>query len=99
MSISRILSFRFPKCFIIYLRFRSHEIFSTQPLGIGRAALNCRYTWAFNPQGLPDMFVAKHAVRSYRTFSPFPLRHPAGRSVAVVIFCGTFSAFFNEATR
>ena len=45
---------------------------ATYPPDIGRATLNCRYTWSCNPQGVLPANIAATAVGSYPTFSPLP---------------------------
>ena len=57
---------------IIYLRLWSPTASSNLPPDIGRATLNCRYTWSCNPQGVRPVNIAATAVGSYPTFSPLP---------------------------
>lgn len=94
-AISRVLS-PFTGVSIIYLRPQSPAASSNLPLDIGRATLNCRYTWSCNPQGVRPECVTTSAVGSYPTFSPLPctrrffsvtLLHPHGR--LPVRKCGT----------
>ena len=54
---------------------------SDLPPGNGRAILECRYTWSFNPQDERHGMLPSRPVSSYLTFSPFP------RFPAEVIFC------------
>ena len=91
-AISRVLS-PFTGVSIIYLRPQSPAASSNLPLDIGRATLNCRYTWSCNPQGVQPDDIAASAVGSYPAFSPLPadgtgrgrrlfsvtLLHPHGR--------------------
>ena len=60
---------------VIYLRRCSHTASSNLPPDIGRATLNCRYTWSCNPQGVLPDDIAAAAVGSYPTFSPLPRRY------------------------
>ena len=57
---------------VIYLLRRSLAVSSNLPPDIGRAALNCRYTWSCNPRGAQPRSIATLAVGSYPTFSPLP---------------------------
>ena len=62
MPVSRIL-YSPARTSIIYLRYRLLSTCSTQPSDvsprrIGRADLNHRFTWAYNPQGLPEGYVS-----------------------------------------
>ena len=86
-AISRVLS-PFTGVSIIYLRPQSPAASSNLPLDIGRATLNCRYTWSCNPQGVQPDDIAASAVGSYPAFSPLllsqrlfsvTLLHPHGR--------------------
>ncbi len=62
---------------IIYLQLRSLAASSNLPLDIGRATLNCRYTWSCNPRGVRPRSIATLAVGSYPAFSPLPPRREA----------------------
>ena len=57
---------------VIYLLRRSLAVSSNLPPDIGRATLNCRYTWSCNPRGVLPRSIATLAVGSYPTFSPLP---------------------------
>ena len=57
---------------IIYLLRRSLAVSSNLPPDIGRATLNCRYTWSCNPRGVLPRSIATLAVGSYPAFSPLP---------------------------
>ncbi len=83
--------FCFHKSSTIYLRCRSPVIFSAQPPDIERAALYHRYTWAFNPPGLPEVYVA--IVSCALLPHIFTLTAPKG---VAVIFCGTVSTTFQQ---
>ena len=57
---------------VIYLRRCSHIASSNLPPDIGRATLNCRYTWSCNPRDVLPRCIATLAVGSYPAFSPLP---------------------------
>ena len=76
-AISRVLS-PFTGVSIIYLRPQSPAASSNLPLDIGRATLNCRYTWSCNPQGVQPDDIAASAVGSYPAFSPLPAADARG---------------------
>ena len=77
---------------IIYLRLRSPATSSGLPPDIGRATLDCRYTWPCNPSDVLPGRIATPAVGSYPTFSPLPAsRFAESRSQprsGVVTFAG-----------
>ena len=71
-TISRVLYSATGRASIIYLLRRSLAVSSNLPPDIGRAALNCRYTWSCNPRGVLPRSIATLAVGSYPAFSPLP---------------------------
>ena len=72
-AISRVLYSSFGRASIIYLRRQSLAASSNLPPDIGRATLNCRYTWSCNPRDVLPRSIATLAVGSYPAFSPLPL--------------------------
>lgn len=81
--ISRVLYPPQGRAPIIYLRRRSPAASSNLPPDIGRATLDCRYTWSCNPRDVLPDDVAASAVGSYPAFSPLP----GGQSRQAVVFC------------
>ena len=81
-AISRVLFSARGGASIIYLRRQSLAASSNLPPDIGRATLNCRYTWSCNPRDVLPRSIATLAVGSYPAFSPLPLR-------AVIFFYAT----------
>ena len=68
-SVSRVL---YPVC-PTWGHFGSSIIYLFDlPPGIGRAALNSRYTWSFSPGGGRQPVSPPEPVSSYLTFSPLP---------------------------
>ena len=62
---------------VIYLRRQSPAASSNLPPGIGRATLDCRYTWSCNPRDVLPGDITAPAVGSYPAFSPLPAGVPS----------------------
>ena len=85
MLISRILFIWWNQIISgIYLGGTSLHSSNDLPPGIGRAALNCRYIWSFNPKDAQLYRLPGILVSSYLTFSPLSCK-----SRTVVFFCIT----------